>query len=240
MKEKEYKPVHYIIFGILLIVAYQYVLPILYSLLVSTIFPKDNIWIANIVNILYYAFVFTGLIVIFHKSLKKEWKIFREKKKELIKVGLSAWGKGLFLMALSNMIVLTITSDISGNEAFNREILSAMPLYAITVMCFFGPIIEELVFRKAFRPAFQNKYLYATVTSLIFALLHVINGFDPLTISNVLANWKQIFFLLPYSSLAFFFALSYYDTKTIFTSSFSHILHNTLTVILLLLSTSLL
>ena len=102
-------------------------------------------------------------------------------------------------------------------------------------MCIIGPFIEELVFRASFRKAFKKKYTFAITTSLIFASLHVLNGFETLTITNMLENWTQFLFLLPYGSLAFFFASAYYDTDNIFTSTIAHCFHNTLSVLLVLL-----
>lgn len=234
-KERKVAPVLHFFLGILFLVTYHTILPAVYSYLLNPLLSK-NVWIATIFNILYYVLIATVLILIYHKSLKKEWHLFWNKKKENTKVALSNWGKGIVLMILSNIIALSVIGNISGNEELNREILTKMPVYAITVMCFFGPFIEEMIFRKTFRPAFQNKYVFALTTSFIFAFLHVINSFDVLTLSAMLAGWKQFFFLLPYGSLAFFFALSYYDTKTIFTSTLAHMFHNNLTVLLILLA----
>lgn len=238
--KKLYKKTKYILSGIGLIIAYQMILPILYFSIFKKFATSENFWISNITYILYYVLVAIGLIVLYRKSLKKEWNIFLENKKEYSKKSLCYWAKGLGLMIVSNIIALSIAGTMVANEAQNREVLSSMPLYAGFIMCLIGPFIEEMIFRKSFKKTFQNKYVFATVTSLIFASLHVINSFDPLTLSNFIENWKQIFFLLPYSSLAFFFALSYYETDSIFTSTLSHCLHNTLTVLLILLTGGLL
>lgn len=233
MKEKKFSPIWYILFGIFLIISYQIILPIIYSKFISPLFPKTNLW-NNVANILYYFIIVIILILIYHKSLKEEGTLFLKNRKEFTRIAWHSWGKGILLMILSNILVLSITGNISGNEEYNREVLTNMPIYAITVMCLFGPFIEEMVFRKSFRKAFQNKYVFAFFTSLLFAALHVLNSFDALTMEVLLANWKQMFFLIPYSSLAFFFALSYYDTKSIFTSTIAHMFHNTLTVMLIL------
>lgn len=239
MKER-YEKSKYIFYGIGLIIAYQIILPIIYFSILKNFAASENFWISNITYTVYYIFVAIGLIILYRKSLKKEWTNFLQNKKEYAKKGISYWAKGLDLMIISNIIALSIAGSMVANETQNREVLSTMPLYAICTMCLFGPFIEEMVFRKSFRKSFQNKYTFAIVTSLIFASLHVLNSFDPLTLSNFIENWKQIFFLLPYSSLAFFFALSYYETDNIFTSTLAHCLHNTLTVLLIMLTGGLL
>lgn len=237
MKKIDKSAISYFFLGIGLILAYQVVLPLLYFSLFHSFATSSNFWISNLTYIFYYVLVFLGLILLFHKSLKEEWILFWKNKKSFSKESFKAWGKGFLLMILSNMIVLSVTGfegTMAGNEVQNRELLVAMPLYAISIMCIFGPFIEEMIFRKAFRKAFKNRNTFAFVTSFLFASLHVINGFDSFSLQAILENWTQLLFLLPYSALAIFFAYSYYDTKSIFTSVLAHTFHNTLTVIAIL------
>ncbi len=237
MKEKKETSPLYFFLGITLIIAYQGILPIIYFKIFKEWATSPNFWLSNLTYVGYYLLVVLGLILMFHKSLKKEWKNFFKNRKNYSKLSMKTWAKGFGLTILANLIVLMITGGaISGNEAQNREVLKILPLYAGVIMCFIGPFIEELVFRKSFKKAFKNKYLFAIITSLIFASLHVINSFDPLTIESFMANWKQIFFLLPYSTLAFFFALSYYETDNIFVSTLAHCFHNTLTLLIIIIS----
>ncbi|MCI8575669.1 MAG: CPBP family intramembrane metalloprotease [Bacilli bacterium] len=223
------------LYGILLIISYQMIFPLIYFTLLKKLATSNNFWIKNITYIGYYIIVLFLLIFIYRKSLKKEWTQFKKNPKELIKKGLSLWLQGFITMAMSNLIIINFTNNIAGNEELNRQIITQMPLYAITLMCFIGPFIEELVFRKSFRPAFKNKYVYALITSFIFASLHVLNGFEVLTFSHMLENWTQWLFLLPYGSLAFFFAIAYFETDNIFTSTIAHCFQNSLSVLLILL-----
>jgi len=234
-QKKNETSILYIGLGIFLIIAYQIILPGIYFSIFKNFATHSNFWISNLTYLGYYLLIIAGLIILFRKRLKKEWKEFLKNWKTIIKTGLNCWAKGIGLMVISNIIVLSITGNMAANEAQNREILTALPLYAISIMCLIGPMIEELVFRFSFKKGFKNKYIFAIVTSLIFASLHVVNSFDPFTIQNIMANWKQLLFLLPYSSLAIFFALGYYETDNIFTSAVAHIFHNTCSVIIILL-----
>lgn len=222
--------------GLLIIILYQVILPAIYFNIFRNFAKSSNFWISNLTFIGYYLLITLALIFIYRKSLKNEIKAFLESRKSFSKTALKYWAQGFGLMIISNIIVLSITGAMAGNEAQNREILTAMPLYSITVMCFIGPFIEEMIFRKSFRKAFQNKYTFAITTSLIFASLHVMNSFNPLSLANIIANWKYLLYFLPYSSLAIFFAFSYYETDNIFTSTLAHCFHNTLTVIFILLA----
>lgn len=236
MKEIKSHSIIQFLFGILLIIFYQAILPKLYFSFFQDILKGNNIFLTNGIYIGYYVIIVILLILIFHKTLKEEWIKFWNNKKLCIKEGFSSWLKGILLMIISNIIVLSITGSLAANESQNREILTELPIYAITIMCLIGPFIEEMIFRKSFRSAFQNKYLYVFMTSFIFASLHVLNSFDPFTWETLLTNWKQLFFLIPYSSLAIFFALSYWKTNSIFTSTIAHCFHNTITVAIILLS----
>lgn len=235
MKEKKKSPTLYIGLGLLLIVIYQGILPLLYFGIFKNLLENNNFWISNIIYMGYYIISLLLLIIIFHKSLKKEAKEFIKEPKKFIKIGLSSWLKGFLTMVICNLIIVNIAGGIAGNEAQNREIMTQMPIYAITTMCLIGPFIEELVFRKSFRKAFKAKYTYAIATSFIFASLHVINGFEVLTLANMAKQWTQFLFLIPYGSLAFFFALAYYETDNIFTSTIAHCFHNTLSVLMIFL-----
>ncbi len=233
-KNQKQTPVLIFLFGILLIFLYQGILPIFYSALLKNFLASENPVISTLANLGYYL-LFAGILwIIYHKSLKEEWNTFRKKKKELSKIALSNWIMGFLLMIISNLIVLSILGNIAPNESQNRDIIAQAPVFAITLMCLIGPFIEEVVFRKSMKDAFQNKYAFIIVTSLIFASLHVLNGFNEIT---EILNWKQWLFLVPYSSLAMFFAKAYYETDNIFTSTLAHMVHNTLTVLLILLTT---
>ncbi len=238
-KLKQY-PISYILFGIFLIIAYTTIIPIFYFSFFQNI-DQNNFWAINLINLSKDLLIALLLIWIFRKSLKKEIISFWKNKKELIKIGFASWGKGILLMVISNILVISITGEIAGNEEQNREIMQLLPLYAIIAMCFIGPFIEELVFRKSFKKAFKNKTAFILFTSLLFASLHVINGFDGnFTLTNILNNWQQLLYLIPYSSLAIFFADAYYKTDNIFTSTFAHCLHNTFSICIILLGNGIL
>lgn len=235
MKEKKTNSGLFILLGIFLILAYQGILPVIFAIIFQNLLKSENIIISSITTIGYYLFVLSLLILIFHKSLKKEWIAFTKDPKLYLKTGLSSWLKGLLTLMMFNIIITNFTNGIAGNEELNRQMLTATPISSIILMCVLGPVIEELIFRKSFRKAFKNKYTFALVTSFIFASLHVLNGFETLTLANMATNWTQFLFLLPYGSLAFFFALGYFETDNILTSTIAHCLHNTLSVLIILL-----
>jgi len=80
-------------------------------------------------------------------------------------------------------------------------------------------MVEELVFRKAFKDAIKNKWLFIIISGLIFGGMHVVGSYTTIT---------DLLFIIPYSCLGFAFAAAYYNTDTIFTSITLHMIHNTI------------
>ena len=159
------------------------------------------------------------LILIYRKELIIEFKKFKNNFIENIDTGIKCWLIGLFVMMVSN-IILNIVFKAGGanNEKSVQQMIKSLPWLMIILVGFIGPIIEELVFRKGFRKAFKNKYLFIILSGTIFGAMHIISSNDPL----------QILYLIPYSSLGIAFAISYEKTDTIFTPITLHILHNTI------------
>lgn len=102
-------------------------------------------------------------------------------------------------------------------------------LIIIPVICIIGPIVEELVFRKAVFNIFKLKYLSIIVSGLSFGFLHTI-GSDYTNILLLFAN------TVPYLILGLFLAYVYEKEKRNITYTvFIHILLNVISVTLSLL-----
>ena len=108
-----------------------------------------------------------------------------------------------------------------------RELLTTMAIYAIPSMVIFAPICEELIFKKSFTKTFSNKYQFIIFTGVLFGSAHLISG--GLTLQNLL-------YIIPYSSLGIAFSYMYIKSNNIFTSITYHCIHNSLTILLLLLT----
>ena len=52
------------------------------------------------------------------------------------------------------------SKDIASNESYNRSVLYGTPIYAISVMVFVAPLIEELIFRLSLKDIVNNKWVY--------------------------------------------------------------------------------
>ena len=167
------------------------------------------------------------LIILYFKELNKEFKIFKEKWKTSMDSAFKYWFIGLMIMCISNIAIGYMTSlSTSSNEQAVQGLISTTPYLMLFTAGILAPIAEEITFRKGIAKIFKNKWVYATASGLIFGLLHVIGS----------GNILEYLYVIPYGSLGFFFALTYYDTKSIYPSIIMHAIHNSALVLLSILA----
>lgn len=164
------------------------------------------------------------LIIIFRKQLIHEWKIFKEKFLENIDTGIKYWIIGLLIMMVSNTILTFILNmGQATNEQKVQQLISYLPWIMVINAGIIAPCVEEIIFRKCYKNAFSNKWLFIGLSSLVFGSLHVITSMTSL---------MDLLFIIPYGSLGAAFAIMYQKTDTIYTSMLMHMLHNTILIIL--------
>ena len=177
-----------------------------------------------------YLSVFASVILfsiycfLYWKDLKKEFKIFKKNLIENLDAGVRWWLLGLFIMVISNLVITFFLKD---GGAANEKTVQTMLKYAPSLMLieagFIAPFNEEIVFRKALKDVFSNKWLFAFLSFLLFGGGHVFSNIKAIT---------DYLYIIPYGALGATFALAYDETDTVFTSLTMHILHNTALVIL--------
>ncbi len=138
----------------------------------------------------------------------------------------------MFLNSILANFIVSKLSDGSQITSSNQNIIEMMikngqaPIVFISVV-FLAPFVEEMVFRKAifkicdrFKPAIQ-----ILISSLIFALPHMLSGEQSITI------WFVLF--ISYSiSGALLGLIYYYSKKNIYTTMFAHMINNIVSFIL--------
>ena len=163
------------------------------------------------------------LIILYFKELKKEFKTFKKNWKLSMDTAFKYWFIGLMIMCISNIAIGIITNlNTSSNEQAVQTLVSSTPYLMLFTAGILAPIAEEITFRKGVSKIFKNKWVYATASGLIFGFLHVMGSSNPL----------EYLYIIPYGSLGFFFALTYYDTKSIYPSIIMHAIHNSALVLL--------
>lgn len=192
--------------------------------LLSQYIKSDNFWISNISLIASTLLVTLVLCFIYRKRLLEDLHDF---KKQDLQDGIKYWLVGLGIMIVTNYTILFFIGQMPSNESVNRSIITAYPLYAALCMCVIAPLEEEIIFRLSLRKIFSSKYLYALCSGLIFGYAHVLG-----------TGFPEILYIIPYGALGFMFALAYYETDNIFTSVSLHIIHNILTILLIVITSS--
>ncbi len=222
----------------LIIILYLIIVPEIISIVFYTFFKslRDNSTAIMIINTLIYVIDLIIILFIYRKSVKDEFKKYIDNFKSFFKTAFKCWGKGFLLMIICNLILIQIVGSIASNEQTNREIMQQLPLFSVLTMVFFGPIVEEFAFRKGFKKVFKKPQTFLIFTALLFGMMHIINSIDYTSTASLLASWKQLLYIIPYSILGYYFAKAYLDTDCIFTSITCHMLHNGLSILLIFLA----
>ena len=192
-----------------------------------------NIKIKNISNLNYLILTILSDIVlsfifylIYRKELKKDFNTFKNNFNKCFDSGLKYWLIGLSIMVIANILIAMFTPlSNSTNEKSVQSLIPTSPALMFIAAGIFAPIIEEITFRKTFQTIFKNKWTFALISFLVFGYIHVMNSNNPL----------ELLYIVPYGSLGLVFALTDYETNTIFTSIMMHMIHNSMLIILSLL-----
>lgn len=175
--------------------------------------------------------LFLSIIMLcYRKTLVKDFKPYFKNFGKNFENSFKYYLVGVGVMIFSNLIItLLFQGDLSTNETMVRSYINASPLLMAIDISFYAPLAEELLFRKSVRDVVKNKWLYIFISGFIFGGMHVI-GTEGLI---------GLLYLIPYCSLGFTFAYIYAKTDNIYSSIMLHFMHNTLTLILLLVGANL-
>ena len=126
-------------------------------------------------------------------------------------------------MIFSNLIITNITHiDTSTNQEYIVKLLGSYPIYMIISAVLIAPLTEELIFRLNFRKIFNNNLIYIIFSGITFGAMHL----------SVATSILELLYIIPYSIPGFIFAYTYTKSKNIFVPISLHLLHNTFTLIL--------
>ena len=196
----------------------------IFHLDVNSLTTRDKAFISVFSN--------TMLLIIFYliyrKDLKEDFKKFKKNILENLDTGVKYWFLGLTIMIICNMIINSIfKTGGANNEIAVQNMIKNSPFVMLFLAGFIGPFNEEIAFRKTLRDVFNNKWIFVMLSFILFGGAHVID--DAKTIVDFL-------YIIPYGALGGAFALAYYETDTIFTSIFLHMMHNIILVTISILA----
>lgn len=204
----------------------------IFVLIPVKIFNLDINNLSTTVNYILTTFRYICLIFIlfllYRKDLKVEWKTFKTKITQNMDTAVKYYLIGLVSMMFFN-IIINFVLQLGGpqNEKAVQNMISSSPLLMLICAGFLAPITEELIFRKAFKNVFTNKWVFVIISGLVFGAMHVVNY----TFQNPL----EVLYILPYGSLGACFAYMDYKVDSVFPSIAMHMIHNTALTILSIL-----
>lgn len=230
MKEKEKRiSIKGLIIGIVAFLifyfsAYFQLIPILlFNMDLNNITGAQNVMLSTFSNCVLLIILF----LIFRKDLIEEWKRFRKKFLENIDIGIKYWLVGLGIMMISNIIITFVVNlGQAANEQAVQSMISSLPWLMLINAGLIAPCTEEIIFRKGFKKAFPNKWLFIILSALVFGALHVVTS---------MTSPIELLYIIPYGALGAAFAYMYQKTDTIFTSITMHMFHNTALILLSIL-----
>lgn len=174
---------------------------------------------------IWYPFSFLLTLFLSIYFLKDE-SLFRTKKKpDLFKV-LKWTIIGVILVLVVQRLAIFAEVNIFGVEALSENTMNILALIKqapiiIIVTVIIGPILEEIVFRKILFITFYKKYNFATaatISSLLFSIAH-----------------RELEHLFLYFAIGFTFSYLYVRTKTIVVPMLTHVLMNSLAILITIL-----
>lgn len=221
--DDNYKPIIYLTIVLLLFYCSS-----LFSLIPIYIFNINvetcDILTLNFLRLFPNLMVSLILFFMYRKDLKRDFSDLIKNFGKITDTAFKYWFAGFLCMMFSNIIIgLFSPVKIATNEESVRGLILDTPVIAFFFISICAPFMEEVIFRKTFKDSIKNKWLYVIVSGLVFGALHIIGNINSL---------YDLLYLIPYSSLGFAFALTYYKTNNIFSSISMHFLHNTLIFIL--------
>jgi len=182
----------------------------------------------TIAIVISYAALMVALLIISFGIYKQDFqkiKSWGNFTKQMV-IGLIATFSAAFVGG--TLVSLLGETDTALNQLLIEQALQAMPFLMIMTVIFFGPIVEEIIFRLVMMNLFPKiKPIYNVIfSSLIFGAIHVLAG-----------GWIHI---IPYFLMGIVFGYIYIRNDNIWHATVLHILHNGLTVGLIFLAQGLL
>ena len=216
------------LFKVILIICLYFLLQYILSIPVILLM-KYKIVGYNTANLILYILLTLTFFLIYIKTIIKDFKDFKKRYKEILKITFRYWFIGYLIMMVSSNIINILHLEENTNQAANIDLLRQAPLVEILCASIFAPILEELVFRRGLKKSTNNKYLYAIVTGLIFGLIHVTSSIE--SIKDI----AMLLYIIPYGALGTCFGLAYSETDNIFGTIAIHSMHNTIAILILIL-----
>ncbi len=197
-----------------------FVLYLLIPMIIGMFLPSLNN--SNLLSILVRFIIDVGVIALFIYLFKDDFKEYNKglvkNPKKVIGVGLLFALFAFIAMPICNIIlhVLNVSASDTNNDTINT-LYGVIPLYMMFQTLIYSPIVEGITFRKVFKDAISNKWLFIIISGFVFGLYHIIYNMTSLS---------QILLMLPYFVVGMLYAGAYSKTDNIYSAFIATFVYN--------------
>ena len=121
------------------------------------------------------------------------------------------------MMVSNTILTFVLKMGQAANEQEVQKLISYLPWVMVINAGIIAPCVEEIIFRKCYKNAFPNKWLFIGLSSLVFGSLHVLPSYQ---------TPMDLLYLIPYCVPGWVFAYIYKESKNIFVPAGLHFVHN--------------
>ena len=197
-----------------------FVLYLLFPMIIGMFLPSLNN--SNLLSVLVRFIIDVGVIALFIYLFKDDFKEYNKglvkNPKKVIGVGLLFALFAFIAMPICNIIlhVLNVSASDTNNDTINT-LYGVIPLYMMFQTLIYSPIVEGITFRKVFKDAINNKWLFIIISGFVFGLYHIIYNMTSLS---------QILLMLPYFVVGMLYAGAYSKTDNIYSAFIATFVYN--------------
>ena len=197
-----------------------FVLYLLIPMIIGMFLPSLNN--SNLLSVLVRFIIDVGVIALFIYLFKDDFKEYNKglvkNSKKVIGVGLLFALFAFIVMPICNIIlhVLNVSASDTNNDTINT-LYGVIPLYMMFQTLIYSPIVEGITFRKVFKDAINNKWLFIIISGFVFGLYHIIYNMTSLS---------QILLMLPYFVVGMLYAGAYSKTDNIYSAFIATFVYN--------------
>ena len=141
---------------------------------------------ALILNEVIFLSAFLVIIILFKDLFIRSISLLTEKKprkfKNLFEKTMESFGI-FFVIKLGVGLVVSLLLTLLGkdtmveNQALIESYVDVSKILLFVSAVLIGPLCEEFIFRGAIKEGIKNKWVFITVSGLIFGLMHVLDGY---------------------------------------------------------------
>lgn len=187
----------------------------------------------SLLNVVIYIILFIPIVWFLRSDLLFDYQLSLKLNKKIIGFVIAGYLYVIFGNIISNVFINLIAFIFSSNytpasnQIFIESMLNDNGVFLMIIgAVILGPIVEELIFRKAMFGLIRKPQIALIVSSLIFALIHVVTElFSASFISIVLTT-------IPYLTMGFIFGFIYLKyNKNIYIVTLVHMLTNLISIL---------